>query len=775
MAIRKPFHELDKHNTIRNGYTGVPLSTDYCTFFATMYPSDEMKEQFASSNPIIFASLTVLIFVFTTLVFSFYDSQVEQRQRLVMTTAIRTTDVLSSLFPSKVRDQLLWEDSSNNGVDAGDDTKHTTKSGSGSGSVGFGDVPFGLNSANKNSLTSGTSTFKQRFASPIADLYPDTTVFFADICGFTAWSSLRGPDHVFILLESLYSEFDKIARRRRVFKVETIGDSYVAVGGLPDPMKYHATVMVKFSEDILRAMKLVVNELSTSFGPDTLDLELRVGLNSGPTTAGVIRGEKSRFQLFGDTVNTASRMESTGLPGKIQCSLKTAELLRANGKGHWVSQREDVVRVKGKGDMITFWVQSSPMVPGSIQSEHSVTENNHDGVLSFGSALQNDERLIDWNVDVFTTLLIDIVSVRVSGDNQSIPSKEDCCNRELKTFYENTNTLPFDEIVDVLDLSPSTLTNNSQQQQTKIMSKVQLEPNVTIQLREYVSAVAASYRRNPFHNFEHASHVVMSAKHLLDRITTVTSNNNSQYIHLDPLVRIAIVFGALIHDVDHSGVPNFQLTKERTSSALLYKDRCIAEQNSFDVAWRLFMQPQYSALHQCMFDCESEWKRFRQVVLNVVMATDIFDKDLKVLRQNRWDVVFGEESTRFDSTKDTKNDHDRLATICVEHLIQASDVIHTMQHWHIYQKWNHKLFQEMNIAYQQGRLEKNPCLTWYEGELLFFDNYIIPLAKKLKECGVFGANSAAFLDFANDNRVEWESKGRTIVHTWIEELKIQQS
>jgi len=102
-----------------------------------------------------------------------------------------------------------------------------------------------------------------------------------------------------------YRRFDAIATRRRVFKVETVGDCYVAVAGLPDPRKDHATVMARFARDVLYKMNDLTKKLEMSLGPDTGDLALRIGLHSGQVTAGVLRGDKSRFQLFGDTMNTA--------------------------------------------------------------------------------------------------------------------------------------------------------------------------------------------------------------------------------------------------------------------------------------------------------------------------------------------------------------------------------------------------------------------------------------------------------------------------------------
>jgi class 3 adenylate cyclase len=112
--------------------------------------------------------------------------------------------------------------------------------------------------------------------------------------------------------------------------------------------------MARFARDSLEKMGELVLQLEVTLGPDTTDLAMRVGLHSGPVTAGVLRGERARFQLFGDTVNTAARMESTGIKKKIQISQETAELIIASGKSQWFKPREVIVFAKGKGDLKTY-------------------------------------------------------------------------------------------------------------------------------------------------------------------------------------------------------------------------------------------------------------------------------------------------------------------------------------------------------------------------------------------------------------------------------------
>ena len=183
--------------------------------------------------------------------------------------------------------------------------------------------------------------------------------------------------------------------------------------------------MVRFAGECMMRMNEVTKELEVSLGPDTGDLGMRFGLHSGPVTAGVLRGDRARFQLFGDTVNTAARMESTGTKNRIQCSQATADLLLAAGKKHWVRAREDSVEAKGKGVLNTFWLH--PM----SKNDSSATSSDNDNALvsldgdsanpTGGSRMGNDandkkkDRLVDWMVEI---LLFDIR--KIVSSNQTI-------------------------------------------------------------------------------------------------------------------------------------------------------------------------------------------------------------------------------------------------------------------------------------------------------------------------------------------------------------------
>ena len=145
----------------------------------------------------------------------------------------------------------------------------------------------------------------------------------------------------------------------------------------------------------------------------------------------------------------------------------------------------------------------------------------------------------------------------------------------------------------------------------------------------------------------------------------------------DPITKFAIVFSALIHDADHAGVPNSQLVQENTEIAAIYKGKSVAEQNSVDLAWGLLMDPKYRALRRAICETPEEMQRFRSVVINCVLATDIGDKELGELRKKRWETAFSEETNLME--QNPRENINRKATLVIEHIIQASDVAHTLQ------------------------------------------------------------------------------------------------
>jgi CheY-like chemotaxis protein len=480
-------------------------------------------------------------------------------------------------------------------------------------------------------------------------------------------------------------------------------------------------------------------------------------------------------------------------------SVATANLLSAAGKEHWVTRREEMVVAKGIGAVVTYWLvtkakrgtsvssgqsTSDAQIEGSrrsvnsgqstrsVNSGQSTSDPQIEGSLEASLpkvALMKHDRLISWSTDLLLGYVQTIASTNSAMAVNRDPS-------DMLVYSPPDGKTCLDEVVEVIKLPKF----DAEACLTPMDIDTEVCPVVAQQLRDVVTTIANTYLDNPFHNFEHACHVTMSVEKFITRIVTrdvdekdIIANPDKSaegtasilhdYTHginSDPLTLFAIVFSALIHDTDHRGVSNVQLCKEDETMAALYKNKSVAEQNSLDIAWAVLMSEDFEKLRVILFATRADLLRFRQMVVNIVLATDIFDKELNDLRKNRWDRAFGDDEV----------DHNLRATIVIEHIMQASDVSHTMQHWDVYRKWNYRLFVEMRTAYKQGRMGADPSTFWYKGELGFFDNYIIPLAKKLKDCNIFGASSDECLTFALQNRQEWETRGEAIVASMTKKI-----
>lgn len=177
----------------------------------------------------------------------------------------------------------------------------------------------------------------------IVDSFREATVVFADIVGFTSFSAQMAPSRTVQLLNDLFSGFDKLAETYQLEKIKTIGDSYMVVGGVPTPVPEHAERCALMALDMIEVLKHFNRR-------NAISLDIRIGLNSGPVVAGIIGTKKFSYDLWGDTVNVASRMESHSLPGMIQVSGSTYELL-AN---QFVFEERGTIDVKNRGLMATY-------------------------------------------------------------------------------------------------------------------------------------------------------------------------------------------------------------------------------------------------------------------------------------------------------------------------------------------------------------------------------------------------------------------------------------
>ena len=189
----------------------------------------------------------------------------------------------------------------------------------------------------------------------IADDFSDASVLFADLVGFTSLAARQGATETVTMLNSIFSAFDEAVAARGLEKIKTIGDAYMAAAGLPTPRPDHVEQLLGLGLDLLD----ILRRHNAATGSD---LRLRIGVCSGPLIAGVIGSQKLSYDIWGDTVNVASRMESTGIPGRIQVTETVVEA----ASGAYSFEERGLVEIKGRGEMRTFLVSSTHEGPAAV-------------------------------------------------------------------------------------------------------------------------------------------------------------------------------------------------------------------------------------------------------------------------------------------------------------------------------------------------------------------------------------------------------------------------
>jgi len=193
--------------------------------------------------------------------------------------------------------------------------------------------------------TSVAARLKNPSSTIIADKYDDASVLFADIAGYTERASQTTPTDLVEFLNRVYSEFDLLVEHHGLEKVKTTGDSYMAVSGVPQPRAGHLKALARFALDLAGAAARLTDQKGQK-------VPIRIGLGVGPVVAGVVGTSRFFYDVWGDAVNVASRMESTGMPGRIQVPPDVYERLR----GDFVFEERGDVEVKGKGVLHTWFL-----------------------------------------------------------------------------------------------------------------------------------------------------------------------------------------------------------------------------------------------------------------------------------------------------------------------------------------------------------------------------------------------------------------------------------
>ena len=244
--------------------------------------------------------------------------------------------------------------------------------------------------------------------------------------------------------------------------------------------------MARFAADCMKKMDLLTTKLEVTYGPDTADLTLRVGMHSGPVTGGFLKGKHSRFQLFGDTITTASLLQETGKSNKIHISEDTAEMLIKAGKGKWVEKRHDKIHTAEKGELQTYWLTCGRRLG---QTEFETTSNaasaQSDEIDDELYGLDTELRWVEWNTEVLRNLLKQIVARR---ENQRRLSDD------LKPVHnENDAVIPLEEVQEIIELPKFDRKAAKRQRDNQ---DVEIPQRVSDQLKSYVTQIAALYTQN---------------------------------------------------------------------------------------------------------------------------------------------------------------------------------------------------------------------------------------------------------------------------------------
>jgi len=605
----------------------------------------------------------------------------------------------------------------------------------------------------------------------VVERYNLVTIFFSDIIGFTSLAGEMMPIQIMRMLNELYSEFDKIAEKHSVYKVETIGDAYMVVAGAPYrmPAPEAAQRVALFALEVTEFVK----HFQTSEGDRIF---IRAGIASGPVVAGVVGKSMPRYCFFGDTVNLASRMESTSHKMRIQCSDFTARLL-LDAPNYTFNTEERTnrgvrgVNVKGKGLLKTYWILN---VTGLRSHQNNFHEDVESAVKSHSSDMPVDRVIQSMSLAKQKWTRIGLPDSPLVGATQD-------------------TTVMINRITAILEHMLEVAIDGRREQED-------LSPKAKKELHAYVTEIASLYNDVHYHNFEHASHVTISMYKLVDALRDSYHESGdvsfkfSKGIWKNGFTRFCLLYSCLIHDVQHTGQSNKILGDKNHIVARNFPGAS-AERNSIKVAIDLLFQPRFSHIRKAIIPTIHDRFEFGRIVFMCILCTDIATTERLIKVKARYTravnnrrkercvghanveafdpVMFDPKILRL-SQRDIDENPDKMKldedclqiNVACEHLMQVADVSHLMQGWTQFIKFNYRLFLELNACYVDGSVP-DPALTWTEGQLAFMIAYVLPLAERTGDiCG----DTIAQIGLADNARAHfklWDTYGTAITQYFI--------
>jgi atrial natriuretic peptide receptor A len=603
----------------------------------------------------------------------------------------------------------------------------------------------------------------------VLEKYNLVTIFFSDIVGFTSLAGTMRPIQVMKMLNELYTELDKLAAKHQVYKVETIGDAYMCVGGAPDkvPAPLAAERVASFALDAINFVK----NFKTQDGDQIF---IRAGLASGPVVAGVVGQSMPRYCFFGDTVNFASRMESTSKKMKIQVAEVTYRLLQdAPTLDFSLTKRVDGdvagVVVKGKGHQITYWAEGATRRCGAAKKVVDVPTKRDDLPLDIEAAARNDEKLPLVEEDKMVT--IDDPGMYSTDEIYSAMTSQAW---EKLGHAESSLVAATDETSTIVARASAILKHHLLRVIKHRDENAKMSLATQLQISHFVSEIAATYRNVKFHSLSHAIHVTTSMNKLLPAT-----------IDEDPLNSFCLVFSALVHDAGHTGMSNKTLKDIQHPLSIKYNEEVpIAERESISIALEILFRPEFDTLRSAILPDVLDKIKFTKTIFQGILVTDIATPGRVKLGVERFEVAQNEQGQYesrlcplapflddvFDGVgldKEVQKEYPGEFIIthcglqkCVrnEHLMLLSDISHLLQGWENFVKWNFRLYKELMECFKYGQCD-DPRSGWYQGQIGFFEHYILPLAKRSR---VFFKEDFADVPFKNglSNLQLWITHGK---------------